>query len=226
MYYWESNELICSQIQKENYQLVKHLYICSEEIKDNYLIYFPNVNQLTIKHHFETSDDSIPTTLHRMIPLKQLTKLVIECYKFSFVEIFQLLRLTPNLYAFKLDHVSFSDINLNVIKQNEVFQYVSKRNKIKILDFCVWCSLNEIQLVMNLFPQLEYLKIGMNRKEIQSIIRFLLLKTNDKTQHLFFLCILRIPKIYLKKLNVLIKSENLLHDYRSKFINRDLYLWW
>ncbi|CAF4864782.1 unnamed protein product, partial [Rotaria sp. Silwood2] len=176
MYYWESNESICSQIQKENYQLVKHLYICSEEIKDNYLIYFPNVNQLTIKHHFETSDDSIPTTLHRMIPLKQLTKLVIECYKFSFVEIFQLLRLTPNLYAFKLDHVSFSDINLNVIKQNEVFQYVSKRNKIKILDFCVWCSLNEIQLVMNLFPQLEYLKIGMNRKEIQSIIRFLLLK--------------------------------------------------
>ncbi|CAF4755154.1 unnamed protein product, partial [Rotaria sp. Silwood2] len=109
MYYWESNESICSQIQKENYQLVKHLYICSEEIKDNYLIYFPNVNQLTIKHHFETSDDSIPTTLHRMIPLKQLTKLVIECYKFSFVEIFQLLRLPPNLYAFKLDHVSFSD---------------------------------------------------------------------------------------------------------------------
>ncbi|CAF1424667.1 unnamed protein product [Rotaria sordida] len=226
IYYWESNEPICSQIQKENYDSVKHLYICSEEIKDNYLNYFPNVNQLTIKHRFETSGDSIPTTLHRMIPLKQLTKLVIECYKFSFVEIFQLLYLTPNLYALKLDHLFFSDINLNVIKENEVFQYVSNTNKIKIVDFGVWCSLNEIQLIVNLFPQLEYLKIGMNKKEIQSIVRFLLLKTNDKTQHLFFLCILRIPKIYLKKLNVLIKSENLLHDYCSKFINCDLCLWW
>ncbi|CAF1618845.1 unnamed protein product [Rotaria sordida] len=226
IYYWESNESICSQIQKENYDSVKHLYICSEEIKDNYLNYFPNVNQLTIKHRFETSDDSIPTTLHCMIPLKQLTKLVIECYKFSFIEIFQLLYLTPNLYALKLDHLFFSDINLNVIKENEVFQYVSNTNKIKIVDFGVWCSLNEIQLIVNLFSQLEYLKIGMNKKEIQSIVRFLLLKTNDKTQHLFFLCILRIPKICLKKLNVLTRSENLLHDYCSKFINCDLCLWW
>ncbi|CAF4572925.1 unnamed protein product, partial [Rotaria sp. Silwood2] len=70
VYYWESNEPICSQIQKEKYHLVKHLYICNEEIKDNYLIYFPNVNQLTIKHHFETSNDSIPKHLRHLIPLK------------------------------------------------------------------------------------------------------------------------------------------------------------
>ncbi|CAF3436879.1 unnamed protein product, partial [Rotaria sp. Silwood2] len=70
VYYWESNEPISSQIQKENYHLVKHLYICSEEIKDNYPSYFPNVNQLTIKYHFETLNDSIPKPLRHMIPLK------------------------------------------------------------------------------------------------------------------------------------------------------------
>ncbi|CAF4723425.1 unnamed protein product [Rotaria sp. Silwood1] len=153
VYYWESNEPICSQIQKENYHLVKHFYICSKKIKDNYLSYFSNVNQLTVKHHFETSNDSIPTTLHRMIPLKQLTKLVIEYYKFSFIEIIQFLHFTPNLYALKLDYLPFSHLSFNVIKPNEVFQYVSNRNKIKILDFRVWCSSNEIQLVVNLFPQ-------------------------------------------------------------------------
>ncbi|CAF1573541.1 unnamed protein product [Rotaria sp. Silwood1] len=226
VYHWESNEPICSRIQKEDYHLVKHLYICSKEIKDNYISYFPNVNQLTIKHHFETSNDSISKSLRRMIPLKQLTKLVIECYKFTFTEIIQLLRFTPNLYALKLDYLPFGDINLNVIKQNKVFQYVSNRNKIKILDFRVWCSFDEIQLVVNLFPRLEYLKIGLNRKEIQSIVRFLLSKPNNKTQNLFFLCILQIPKICLKELSILIKSENLLNDYCSKFINRDLYLWW
>ncbi|CAF5084069.1 unnamed protein product [Rotaria sp. Silwood1] len=88
------------------------------------------------------------------------------------------------------------------------------------------CSLNEIQLIVNLFPQLDYLKTRMNRKEIRQITKYLLSKTNDKTQHLFFLCISQIPKVCLKELNILIKSENLLDNYLIKFINRDLYLWW
>jgi len=88
------------------------------------------------------------------------------------------------------------------------------------------CSLEEIQLFISLFPQLEYFKTGMKRREIVQIIRYLLSKTNNQTRHLFFLCISRIPKICLRELNMLIKFEKLLVDYFIKFINRDLYLWW
>ncbi len=83
-----------------------------------------------------------------------------------------------------------------------------------------------MQLIVNLFPQVEYLKIRMIRKEIEQIIRYLLSKNNLKTRRLFFLCISETPKIYLRKLNILIKSENLLDVYFMKFVNRDLYLWW
>ncbi|CAF4751849.1 unnamed protein product, partial [Rotaria sp. Silwood2] len=103
---------------------------------------------------------------------------------------------------------------------------VSKTNKIKHLDLRESCTLNQIQLIVKLFSQLEYLKTCMNRKEIGYITKYLLSRTNNKTQHLFFLCISETPKICLKELNVLIKTENLLNHYFIKFINRDLYLWW
>ncbi|CAF4508575.1 unnamed protein product [Rotaria sp. Silwood2] len=99
------------------------------------------------------------------------------------------------------------ETNPQLIKQNENFQYVSKTNKIRHLD-------------------LQYLKTCMKRKEIGQITKYLLSRNNNKTQHLFFLCISETSKICLKELNVLIKSENLLNHYFIKFINRDLYLWW
>ncbi|CAF4937477.1 unnamed protein product [Rotaria sp. Silwood1] len=225
-FHWEIDEQNCSYKQDVNFNSVQHLSIHSRQITNIYLNYFSNVTQLTIKHYFKTSDDSIITTLNRMIPLVQLTELAIESYNFPFDEIIKLLRFTPNLYVLKLDLLSMKEIKSNFIEQSENFQYVSKINKIKNLIIREGCSLNQIQLIVNLFPQLEYLKTSMNRKEINQIIRYLLSKTNNKTQHLFFLCISKTPKICLKELNILIKSENLLNDYFMKFINRDLYVWW
>ncbi|CAF5016043.1 unnamed protein product, partial [Rotaria sp. Silwood1] len=202
-FYWEIDEYNCSHFQEINLNLVQHLSINSKQIINIYLNYFPNVTHLTINHYFQTSDKSIITTLNQII---------------------ELLRFTPNLYALKLDLLHVQKTNTKLIRQSENFQYVSKINKIKNLDLQQCCSLNEIQLIVNLFPQLDYLKTRMNRKEIRQITKYLLSKTNDKTQHLFFLCISQIPKVCLKELNILIKSENLLDNYLIKFINRDLYL--
>jgi len=125
-----------------------------------------------------------------------------------------------------LDLLSLYETNSKLIKQSESFQHVSKSNKIQHFDLRDLCSLEKIKLIINLFPQLEYLKTGMNRKEIEQIIRYLFRKANNKARHLVFLCISETPKICLKELNVLIKAENLLDDYFIKFIKRDLYLWW
>ncbi|CAF4115220.1 unnamed protein product, partial [Rotaria sp. Silwood2] len=203
-FHWEIEKQNCSHFQEMNLNSVEHLSIKSRQIQNIYLNYFPNVTQLSIKHYFQTSDDSIIKTLNRMIPLVQLKKLTIESYDFPFEE-----EITPQL-----------------IVKKENFQYVLKTNKIKYLSIRESCVLNKIQLIVKLFPQLEYLKTCMNRKEIGQITKYLLLKTNQNTQNLFLLCISEIPKICLKELKFLIKSENLLDDYFIKFINRDLYLWW
>ncbi|CAF1424392.1 unnamed protein product [Rotaria sordida] len=225
-FYWQFDQHVCSNMQEKNLNIVKHVHICSKQIINNYVNYFPNANQLTIEHYFKTSDDSISTTLNCILPLKQLTKLNIKSSNFPFEQIIKLIYFTPNLHVLKLDFLCLNEIYLKLIEQHEIFRYVSSTNKITNIDIREKCTLEMFQLIIYLFPQVEYLKIRINEKEISQIIRFLFSKTTDKIRRLFFLCISQIPKVCLRELNFLIKSENLLSDYSIKYINRDLYLWW
>ncbi|CAF2646192.1 unnamed protein product [Rotaria sp. Silwood2] len=225
-YYWEPVKTKCSNIEKENFNSVKHLYIASEEIDDNCVNYFPNVNELSIKNKFKTSGDAIIAILHRMIPLRQLTKLVIESHLFSMEDIINLLRFTPNVHTLSLNLYILDDFNINSNKQKEICQYIFKKNKIQNLILNLSCSLIEIQFIMSLFPRLKYLKAQMERKEIGQIIRFLLTKAHNNTRNLCYLCILEVAKVCLQEIKVLIKSENLLNDYSIKYINHDIHLWW
>ncbi|CAM4969866.1 unnamed protein product [Rotaria socialis] len=223
---WDGDAKECSHIQESNLNSIQHILIYSYQIKNNDLIYLPNITQITIKHYPRQPNGSITTSLDSMIQLKQVKKLIIQCHDFPFEELIKLLSFTLNLHTLKLKLISLNENNIRLIQQSENFQYVSKTNQVKHLDLFQLCEFNQIELIINLFPQLEYLKTGINYKEIQQITRYLLSKTSNKAQHLFFLCISGIPKVFLKKLNVLIKSENLLHDYCIRFINRDLFLWW
>ncbi|CAF4854808.1 unnamed protein product [Rotaria sp. Silwood2] len=99
-FHWEIEKQNCSHFQEMNLNSVEHLSIKSRQIQNIYLNYFPNVTQLSIKHYFQTSDDSIIKTLNRMIPLVQLKKLTIESYDFPFEEVIELLCYTPNLYIY------------------------------------------------------------------------------------------------------------------------------
>ncbi|CAF1226471.1 unnamed protein product [Rotaria sordida] len=85
--------------KKKNLNSVKHLYIVSKKVQDNFLNYFPNVNQLSIRHHFKTLVDSITATLHHVISLRQLEKLVIECGDFPMEDLIKLLRFTSNVHT-------------------------------------------------------------------------------------------------------------------------------
>jgi hypothetical protein len=223
-FHWEFDGQICSQIQ-ENFNSVKHVIIRSKNITNNFLKYFPNATELTIREYFKPTDVSVPKVLNRILSLNKLTKLVIRS-DYSFAQIVKLIRFTPNLHTLKFKLLSLQQINSELIQQSQTFQYVSNTNKITDLDLRTDSTLEKTQLIVNLFPRLKYLKTGMKKEEIHQIVRFLLTKTNPATRHLFFLCIAEIPKRCLKELNLLIKSKNLLDDYYMKFVNRDLYLWW
>lgn len=99
-------------------------------------------------------------------------------------------------------------------------------NRIKILEIRVASKLPKIELIMKLFTKIISLEIGIDRKELEQIIRHILIKQNTTVYDLHFLCLLRMPKICLKELNRLFQKENLLDNYLMKFIQRDLYLWW
>ncbi|CAF0980559.1 unnamed protein product [Rotaria sordida] len=225
MYYWASDEQLYSHNQEENFNSVNHLFICSK-IKDHCLKCFPNVNQLIFTLFFDDWNDSIVRNLNCMISLEQLTKIVLEPYRIPLEDIIRLLCFTSNLHTLQFHTFGLHHNNLDVVRRNYAFEYASKINKIKSLILHGRCSLNELEFIVNLFPQLKCLETGMNRTEIQQIIRFLLSKTHNKTQHLFYLCIAYTPKVCIKEINVMMKSENLLKNYSIKYINSNLYLWW
>jgi hypothetical protein len=224
-FHWELNQQNCSTIPEKNLNSVKHVHLFSRLATDNWANYFPNANELTIERYFPTSDDSISATFNRILPLQQLNKLIINSLNISFEQIIKLIRFTPNLNTFKFNLLSFIGTNFKLIEQSEDFQYVSNTNKITNLELREPCTLDKFQMIMKLFPHVEYLKSGINRKEIHQIIRFLFKKTDHQTHRLLFLCISQVPKVCFSEVNVLIKFD-FLKDYSIKYIDRDLYLWW
>jgi len=212
----------CDHIPETNLNFVKHVHI-SKQLETYYSAhYFPNATELTIKYYFEIPTHLIKTILNDVLPLEHITKLVYECCHWSSERFIELLICTPNLHTLKCAFMNLHETN----RKNDSFQYASNTNKIKNLDVGGWCTLEEVQCVVSLFPQVEYLEMGVFRKEIVQVIQYLLSQMDHKTRHLVFLCILNIPKICLRELNILIKREKLLDDYFIKYVNHDLYLWW
>ncbi|CAF5085225.1 unnamed protein product, partial [Rotaria sp. Silwood1] len=225
-FHWKIDELLDLHHQQENLNSIEHIHMRTD-IKSNCRRYFSNVNRLTIETTFKISDgDSFITNLNHIVSLKQLTKLVIRTFGFKFEYIIKLILLTPNLYTLEFCESSMWTIDLNVIKQNIPFQYTLTENKIENLVVRGKCSLNQIQFIVYIFSKLKYLKIGIQETEIRSIIRYLLSKTHNKTQYLFYLCISLSQKNWLEEVDDLIKLDNLLNNYSIKCIRGNLHLWW
>ncbi|CAF3305385.1 unnamed protein product [Rotaria sp. Silwood2] len=63
---------------------IHHICIHSTNMIKKSIDNFPNATILTLYETFEVPRDSIIIDLNRLLPVKQLTKLTIECHHFSF----------------------------------------------------------------------------------------------------------------------------------------------
>ena len=226
-FYWELDKQICPHVQENNLNSVKKVTIRNQPTKSNPVNYFPNATELNLVYcgHGSSSVEPIIPILPRIVPLEQLTKLHIGVAYFPFEEMVELIHFTPNLQTLKLHFLSLNKTCSKLIKQTDMFRYVLKTNKIKTLEYnCP--TLENMEFIIDLLPRLEYIKFGMDKQNAKEIIRFLFTNLSTKLNHLFFLCIDRLPKRYFQEFDQIIKSENLLKNYFIKFINRELYLWW
>jgi hypothetical protein len=135
-----------------------------------------------------------------------------------FDQFIDILYSATHLHTFRSDLLPLDGINPIFIRRTLTFRCVLKKNKIKSLDLRNDCTLEKIQLFVDLFPQLEYLKMGMKSKEIQPIVKYLLSHRHN-IPHLFLLCISKKSVIYLKQLTIMIQKEKLLDDYFIILVN-------
>jgi hypothetical protein len=186
------------------------------------MYYFPNAKKLIFKDSLSGTNNSIAPFLIRIIPLQQLTSLIIECHRFSFIQVIELLQFTPNIRTLKFETMPLFKSDDISIQQSGIFRFVSIINNIKNVTFKGKCTFERLKLLVTLCPRVQILTIYTFMKDMESIILFLLGRTN----HLVSLNFTKASKHYFRHLNALIKSGKLPRDYILKHINSTLYLWW
>lgn len=225
-FHWDFDEHHCSNPYESNLDIVEHVRIDSKHASTSSGYYFPNARELTLKTCLTTPDTHLATALNRILPVQQLTKLNFEYIDCPFERIVDLIRFTPYLHTLKISFLSISKKSMQVLQQNPIFQEVSLNNRIKNIEINHQCSFERIQMLVTLFFHVEYFKIGMKRKEVPLIFRYLFSKTSSRPPNLFYLCISHIPQVCLGEVKLLLTLEGLLDDYAIKLIRRNLYLWW
>lgn len=220
------NENTCLRNYEPNIDSVKSVHIKSEKGLINCMNYFPNATELIFEDSFPINQDSIATSFNGIVPLKQLTKLAIECHRFAFGKVVRLLSIIPNIHTLILKSMPVYRNEYVSIKKCAYFRSVSNTNNITNVTIEEKCTLEKLQLLVALCPRLEHLRINPHIKSLESILRFISDKTNHNTRHLFSLTFFDIERKCLNKPKHLIKSEKLLDNYSLMAIDRRVYLWW
>jgi hypothetical protein len=132
----------------------------------------------------------------------------------------------PNIHILELDSISLFGNTIQNIEQNESFRLVSNRNSIAVVTIHDLCTLEKIQLLIDLCPRMRSLEFHTLKKNSQLIARFLIENTKRNAHPLNALCFLQAGQYWYRKLNALIQSEALLNDYMLKQFGDSLHLWW
>ncbi|CAF3461390.1 unnamed protein product [Rotaria sp. Silwood2] len=222
----QSEEKTCLNIRDNNLKSVRHVHIQNKKAMINYNYYFPNVVALTIDGDFTKSCDSFSTILRNIIPLKQLTKLIIECSPFSFREIIELLCFMPNIHTLIFLSMPKFKGKYHIIKQSEKFRLFSNINTITDMTIIGSLKFEENHLLINSCQHLQHLVINTTIDDLELDIRLLSSKYHCHTLHYCSLCILKATTYWAMKVQSLIQSDKLFNNYILKLVGSNLYLWW
>ncbi|CAF0846376.1 unnamed protein product [Rotaria sp. Silwood1] len=216
--YEQINNDLCKSYQNNSINFAHHLTIEGHVNKDKYSIRFPRVTKLTLRNNYIEENSLFFNDINSIIPLIQITDLNIKNNYFSIVELTKILSLSSNLQSLTLSNtLPFQ------FKRIESTKLISEYNKIiKLTIDDDECELKHIHCLIHLFPHLQYLEIVINENNLEEILRCLLLKFKC----LFSLFLLNINYKVIEKIQILIKNENLIHNYTIEHIYGGLYLWW
>lgn len=208
------------------FKSVREIHIENEKSVTNCNNSFPNVTELYLNDSFSTSRDSVGSLLNQIIPLRQLTKLVIECSRFFIEKLVDVLSFTPNLHTLIFQSIPVRKSDYLSIRRNEDFRRISKTNMIRYVTSRGQCTLDEVELLVALCPRVQHLSIRTSSRTAEPITRFLLDKNNANTRQLCLLCFTSAGQAWSRRFTQLIELESLLEDYTLKSTSSELYLWW
>ncbi|CAF3396094.1 unnamed protein product, partial [Rotaria sp. Silwood2] len=216
-FYWSLNKQICSYIETKHFNSVKYIYIYgindnnnTNNNNNNNNIYFSNVIELKLEQCMEHLDYSLSEILNNILPLHKIRTVIIKKFYLHLKQLIEILYYRYSSNTIEIDYLFYDDSEQFLFKRNNDVEHISKINNVKTFNLLYNCNVEKIQLIFNLFSQLEYLKIGIKNKEIKPTMEYILLNNFNNMLNLCFLCITDINMIYLKQVTKLIDNKKLL----------------
>jgi hypothetical protein len=126
-----------------------------------------------------------------------------------------------SLVLFQKPRVPISD------KQMEIVRLISNNSKITHVHVNAICTIGHVRLLLDLCPRLERLIMGVEVDDLQSIVRYLLMKSAHTHNYLYSLSLsTKFNGKTIKQLRKMIDNEKLLDDYWMGCIKKTVRLWW
>jgi hypothetical protein len=227
MLYGMNDQNIYLSRGENNFHLVRCVHIRNLPVMDNSSIYFPNANELTIGNNVYIPHNSISTILGRILSLKQLNQIIIDCNYLNFVVIVEILRFIPNCYKLKLNSIELDKKDLVSLQKDATFRSTSNVHQIRDVTIKLTCTLKQVKLLVKLCPRLQHLTIKVLQGDFTSTIEFLLSKSNNNTHKLLSLHIQNTGVIWIEKLTNLVRSLIRSDEFSVEVVGyHNCYIWW
>ncbi|CAF3438357.1 unnamed protein product [Rotaria sp. Silwood2] len=205
---------------------VRHVHIEKKSTMSNCSMYFPNATELTISDNLYNSGALIECPISRIIPLSQLTKIIIDYDVVRTSDIIKILHGAHNCYTLILNSLLTDELDLLSLSCSKTNQFMFNRNNIRNLIVKSWCTFEQVQLLVCLCPRLQHLTVSILQDDFRSAIKYLL-RNNDNTRQLFSLNIKSSGDIWIEKLMNIILEERQLNEVSVEVIGYfQCYLWW
>ncbi|CAF1320004.1 unnamed protein product [Adineta ricciae] len=221
--YKQSNEESFTGEIRTMFYSVDHVEIGDERAINQCMSYFPNANKLTLEDRFSNAG-YLPSSIgiNRILSLQRIKTLVIKCHHFSLIKMIDLLSCIPNLQILAFKTMPLYKEGRKSIEQNDKFRLLSETNSITSISFEERSTPNKTELLIKLFPRIQYLEMNTYMKDMEAILQ-LLVKQN--TPDLLLTCFTYASEVYFRHLTGLIDSKVLSTDYKVTHAGRKLYLW-
>ncbi|CAF1097869.1 unnamed protein product [Adineta ricciae] len=230
--YRKKDYLLYKQSYEENFtdenrtmfSSVDHVQIEDEKAVHQCMCYFPNATKVTLEDRFSTAGYAkFSIVFNRILSLQRIKTLVIKYDRFSVMKMINLLTCIPNLQTLAFQSMSLYKKESKSIEQSKKFQSLSKINRITNVSFEERSTLDKIELLVKLFPRIQYFEMNVFMRHMEAILQLLLLKQN--MPNLPLICFTSADEAHFRHLTDLIRSNMLSSDYKVAYAERRLYLW-
>jgi hypothetical protein len=187
-------------------------------------------NQLTVIDHFDIdSDESFIDIVGPILLTIQITHLNITRSTIFVGTLISLVKYLPNIESLIISCLVMMNPRCLSVEESRTLRLISNNNKIIKVNLQRMSDLAQVQLLLDLCPHMEYLKVNCtNDISHERFVRFILMKDIKYIHNLSSLC-LNVPPTnedIVDKCKKMIDLEQLCHNYIIKQIDNQIYLQW